>query len=258
LRNGINKDLMQPKLSKIDDFISKPLSEFIVEIKYDGIFLRAVKKGNKVQYWTRNSKIESDRLPIITKDLLEIPGDFMVEGELVGNSFSDIHSQFKSKDAIKGSFFVFDALEYNEYNLRNYILLERKRFLANFFEKYYPNIVLGLRMPSFWHLEDYFDRIILNGGEGLVIKSINKKYIPGRSDATLKIKKKETSDLRIVSIEKKYEKFIYSLEGEGRKVKTVAYEEYPIGSVLEIGYLEKTKNSFRNATIIRQRPDKEV
>ena len=57
--------------------------DWTFEIKFDGYRCVAVKTGGKVTLFSRNEKKLNERFPAVVEALAELPGDFVVDGEIV-------------------------------------------------------------------------------------------------------------------------------------------------------------------------------
>jgi bifunctional non-homologous end joining protein LigD len=53
------------------------------EIKFDGYRCIAIKRGDKLTLLSRNEKVLNSRFPLLVKAVGELPGDFVLDGEIV-------------------------------------------------------------------------------------------------------------------------------------------------------------------------------
>jgi len=168
--------------------------------------------------------------------------------------------EFKMPSTLK----LFDVLEANGINYRNYPLIERRKVL----EQLVKNI--ELIMPYFMvrtqtEILTLKDEMIRQGYEGLMLKNQSSRY--GQANSWLKLKKFDTVDVIILREEEGkehawhigvYDKDrIQELGKVGSVIKQVPTEKIKIGSVVEVQFQEVTKDKkLRNPFIIRIRDDK--
>ena len=203
----------------------------LAEIKYDGIRVLYIKEGSSVRFMTRNGNYFN--CPLI-KDRLEkkYAGiDVVLDGEF-------IHSVGKQKDrttisgevnsALHGNirfsentqFCVFDCLTIEEYNnqFSGKSLTERRERLKNKFPE------LGGRMV---HNADeanrYYDYVLSEGFEGLILKQMHSTYNFKRDKSWVKMKATKTADLKCTGI---------------KVGKTDSQFDGAIGSLLCVGFVE--------------------
>ena len=96
---------------------------------------------------------------------------------------------------LPATFFVFDLLAVEDFDLRPLPLSERKALLLEAFPKLGPVRTLD-------HIERegerFLEQVSALGLEGMIAKRADAKYRGGRTDAWLKIKAEQTGDFVIV------------------------------------------------------------
>src|SRR6185436_11964427 len=109
-----------------------------------------------------------------------------------------LHSPLDIKRAaveLPATFFVFDFLAFEDFDLRGLPLIERKKLLLDAFPK------IGA-VRTLDHIERegerFLEQVVALGLEGMIAKRADAKYRGGRTDAWLKIKTDRTGDFVIV------------------------------------------------------------
>src|SRR5262245_1639449 len=136
--------ITQPMLATLAE---KPFDndDWLFELKVDGMRAIVVKNGEKLDMWTRTSKILTERFPTLASAFADLPADSMIlDGEIValdenGQAHFErlqprIHLS-RPKDIASADqqipvfFYAFDLLYLNGYNLMKSPLIERKAVL---------------------------------------------------------------------------------------------------------------------------------
>ncbi len=204
----------------------------IIEEKLDGVrgilhfyqngcrvFSRRISK--KTNWFAENS----DSLPQIRDIIIPELDGTVIDGEMLipNRPFKDVSATLNCKwdKAIKRQldigevvFHAFDILYYRGTCVESMSLMERKAVLANVFDilkkygieciKEVPYYRCGgiLNPPEFGYEpltpKQYYEKIVENGGEGVVIKDLDMTYEHKRSKAFLKIKKYYTRECILV------------------------------------------------------------
>lgn len=176
--------------------------KWIFEIKWDGYRILTHKQKNKISLYTRNGKDYSEIYADITKEISNIDGDFILDGEVIatdekGNSSFQLLQNFLKDKRGTLIYYVFDILYFDGYDLRAVGLLERKTILQNLLEN--KNLKL-LKISEFINEngKDLFRIVGEHKGEGIMAKKTDSIYKPGiRSKDWLKIKTIKTQDVII-------------------------------------------------------------
>jgi bifunctional non-homologous end joining protein LigD len=180
-----------PQLATLVDTVP-PGEEWVHEIKYDGYRLLIAVGEGKAYAYTRSGLDWSDKFtPLIEASAQLKVKSALIDGEAVvldekGRSrFQLMQGAFKNKSA-KPIFYAFDLLEMNGADLTKLSLIERKQALAKLIGKRQSGVI---RFSE--HFEDgagLFRELCNAGGEGIIAKRANGRYIGARSETWLKVK----------------------------------------------------------------------
>lgn len=204
----MSKVLMKGVSIKRGDELGFPV---IAEEKLDGVRCLVQVVGNRVNYISYAGK-ELHNLSDYDELWLRIRGEFnlaMFDCEFVYKDFDATYKVVRSKkrpawfEPLDGRFFLLDdptrVLTYRPTLLK----------LAEIADSGYPTI----RRPykeychSLADVQDLFNRVVTNGGEGLMLKAPFGYYTQGgRTKAWGKLKRQETMDGRIVSLNEAIDK----------------------------------------------------
>lgn len=166
--------------------------EYLFETKYDGYRALAFSKSGDVRLVSRNGLPFNSKYPKLVEAFATVPNDCAFDGEIVvedstGKSRFQWLQHFEDQPA-RGSlkFYVFDLLYFNGFDLRPLPLLLRKKILKAVLPKtdkiFYSEHVLGKGTTLFQKIEK-------QGGEGVIAKKTDSRYINGkRTKDWLKIK----------------------------------------------------------------------
>lgn len=196
LPEGLDKSnfpkFIPPQLATLVD---KPPegAQWAHEIKFDGYRILAFKNGEEVALKSRNNKDWSADLQPIADAVRQLPfKQIIVDGEVVvlddkgRSNFQLLQNSLKNGKQAPFTYFLFDLLYFEGYDLRKLPLLERKAILKN---------VLTAEVPHLY----YSDHIVKEGKElyeyscdsaleGIISKRIDGIYQSKRSKDWLKIK----------------------------------------------------------------------
>jgi bifunctional non-homologous end joining protein LigD len=164
---------------------------WVHEVKYDGYRCLLVKSGDRVTAFTRKGNDWTEPFHGIARAAEAIDAtSAAVDGEVVALDEKGMPSFSKLQNAIKGGgelmFFAFDLLELDGTDLTHLPLLDRKAKLKP--------LITGVGEPLLYsdHIhgdgEQVLSTICKFGGEGIVSKRADGKYIGKRSTSWLKIK----------------------------------------------------------------------
>ena len=184
---------------------------WIFELKLDGYRLIASKSGGEALLLTRNGNDYTGVFPEIARAVKALPVDeCIIDGEVVVcdakglPSFAMLQRRGRLSSSIDikraavelpATFFAFDLLGFEDFDLRPLPLLTRKEFLAEVVPKIGPLRALD-------HIERegaaFLAQVAAMGLEGVIAKKADAPYRKGRSDQWLKIKREKTADFVIV------------------------------------------------------------
>ncbi|HMI56096.1 MAG TPA: DNA ligase D, partial [Gemmatimonadaceae bacterium] len=188
---------------------------WLFELKLDGYRLIASKSNGEALLLTRNGNDYTGVFPEIARAVKALPVDkCIIDGEVVVcdakgiPSFARLQQRGRLSTAmdirraaieLPATFFAFDLLTFEDFDLRPLPLVERKRLLAEVAPR------LGaLRWLD--HIETegeaFLEQVTAMGLEGIVAKKAASKYRAGRSRDWLKIKAEKTGDFVIAGFTK--------------------------------------------------------
>jgi len=192
------------------------------EYKLDGFRLNIHKIRDKISLFTRNLEDVTEQF----EEIIEVINkyvkaeSFILDCEAVGYDpktgkylpFQSISQRIKRKYDIKEmakkfpiEINVFDIIYYNGKNLMNKTLKERREILESIIKEEKEKIVLTKKLVSSneEEIEKFYKEALNKGNEGIMIKNLESKYVPGRYvNGWVKIKPVlESLDLVIVKAE---------------------------------------------------------
>jgi bifunctional non-homologous end joining protein LigD len=202
---------------KVELQLAEPAKEaftrdgWVFELKLDGYRILASKVGGEPLLLTRNGNDYTHVFPDVARAIRALPVDnCVVDGEVVvldaegKPSFSLLQRRGRLKLAsevgkvapdLPATFFAFDLLGFEDVDLRDLPLLERKALLRIALPKLGPVRVLD-------HIERegvaYLDAVQRMNLEGIIAKKADAPYRGGRSKVWCKIKAEKTGDFVIV------------------------------------------------------------
>ena len=189
--------------------------DWLFELKLDGYRLIASKAHGEALLLTRNGNDYTSVFPEIARAVKSLPFDeCIVDGEVVCldakgiPSFSRLQQRGRLSSEMEirraavelpATFYAFDLLAFEDFDLRPLPLARRKELLSEVVPK------LGaLRYLD--HIETegeaFLEQVTAMGLEGIVAKKSTSRYRGGRSGDWLKIKAERTGDFVIVGFTK--------------------------------------------------------
>ncbi len=195
-----------------------------LECKLDGVRVLAVVQGATVTLYSRNGK-EFLNFPQIADAILDqrkafqhgrgTGGHFVLDGEIVGESFQTLMKQAHRKTDAETSGMVYhifdilplDAFKEGHWNAQQYKRLEwLESARSQLMETVCLRIMNGLEVDldgAEGHdiMQRYAEASVAEGFEGIMIKSMDAPYQCKRSDSWMKWKPTITVDLKIVGFE---------------------------------------------------------
>ncbi|HXN75951.1 MAG TPA: DNA ligase D [Gemmatimonadaceae bacterium] len=189
--------------------------DWLFELKLDGYRLIASKSHGEALLLTRNGNDYTNVFPEVARAVKSLPfDDCIIDGEVVCldakgiPSFSRLQQRGRLSSEMEirraavelpATFYAFDLLAFEDFDLRPLPLVRRKELLAEVVPK------LGaLRYLD--HIETegeaFLEQVTAMGLEGIVAKKSTSRYRGGRSGDWLKIKAERTGDFVIVGFTK--------------------------------------------------------
>lgn len=191
--------------------------EFLVEDKFDGIRAQAHVQGDRVAIYSRTMDEITHRFPELVEPLRSLPGDAIVDGEIVPAQgdvilpFSELQKRLGRKNvgtqllqAVPVMLVAYDLLYAGGKVLIDEPLAERRRMLGQLVPSGGPvRLSQGKSFTEAAALDDEFDAARARGNEGLMIKSPASTYKPGRRGREwLKLKRAiATLDVAVTAVE---------------------------------------------------------
>jgi bifunctional non-homologous end joining protein LigD len=210
VRSGLDPRRVQPMLAEsTDEAFTR--DGWLFELKLDGYRLIAAKSRGEALLLTRNGNDYTAVFPEIARAVKALPvEECIVDGEVVvldaqgKPSFARLQQRGRLATPIDigraavelpATFYAFDLLAFEDFDLRPLPLLTRKRLLADAVPKLGPVRVLD-------HIdrdgEAFLAQVAAIGLEGIIAKKADAPYRGGRSAQWLKIKAERTGDFVIV------------------------------------------------------------
>ena len=181
---------MKPMLATLIDepFDSK---EWIFEKKYDG-FRALAHKNKTVQLLSRNNLSFNERFQQIVKEVEQLPGTFVLDGEIVildkkGVSHFQLLQNYKKNPKQIPYYYLFDILSYKGKDLTSYPLTERRKILRALIQKH-PSKHLRFSKSVDTKGKALFQKAKKEHWEGIIAKKKESLYHQSRSREWLKIK----------------------------------------------------------------------
>ncbi|MDX1383455.1 MAG: non-homologous end-joining DNA ligase, partial [Thermoanaerobaculia bacterium] len=202
----------RPMLAQVEE---RPFDDddWIYELKYDGFRLLAAKTAGQARLFYRRGAEATHIFPDIARALRGLPVDsVLLDGEVVvldedsRPSFQRLQKRTQltrsldiQRAAVRlpATYFAFDLLAFEDRDLRELSLVERKGYLERLMPPAGP-----LRYCD--HVRgrgsDFYAAVQEMGLEGIVAKRADSVYRPGRSGQWLKIRVDRRDDLAIVGM----------------------------------------------------------
>lgn len=164
---------------------------WIFEKKFDGVRCIVVKDGDEVTLYSRNRKRLNVSFPELEKAFQRQRGSFVVDGEIVAASFSQLQARMHIKDPrkvkreIRVAIYVFDILNAHGEATTHLPLLERKKILKKTLTfqgevRYTPHRT--------GQGERFLKEACQKNWEGIIAKKKDSLYVNKRSREWLKFK----------------------------------------------------------------------
>jgi DNA ligase-1 len=212
-----------------NDHASKMKGTKRIECKLDGVRVLALCTKNTVTLFSRNGK-QFENFPDIEEQLsrvknrisLETKGPFVLDGEIVGESFQALMKQAQRKGNAKTkdmNYYIFDVIPLADFERGFWNAQQHKRTLMLEINQAEIEAETNLRIMPGMNVDldtaeghdvmrRFAEDAIARGFEGIMIKSVDAPYECKRSSFWMKWKPVMTVDLNIVGFE----------EGTGRNL----------------------------------------
>ena len=257
-RHGTLQDLRVSYGSPIGFMLATPIpygSEYkdlrrdrwVVEEKFDGIRAQVHKSGGRVRIFSRTLNDVTRAYPEVEAALRSIPGDFMLDGELIAMRdgrvlpFRYLQARLARKTVdeallaeVPVALAAFDMLaDGDEFLIDQPLLLRRERLAERIAPRAHVQIAAFTALsepPAPQELHERFDAARQAGHEGVMLKRTDSAYHPGRRGKWwLKLKRElSTLDVVVVAVEwghgkrsKVLSDYTFAVRGENGKLLTI-------------------------------------
>jgi bifunctional non-homologous end joining protein LigD len=181
-----------PELATLVDKV--PVGEeWLHEIKFDGYRALCRIEGRRVNFFTREGKDWTDRFGKLATAAAHLPVDrAFFDGEVVvvekggATNFQSLQEALGKNETERLTYFVFDLIHLDGYDLTRTPLLARKEILARILAKAPDAIRFSDHIVS--RGEALYREACRLGLEGVISKRKDAPYRPGRSSAWVKTK----------------------------------------------------------------------
>ena len=212
------KFMLATPAADLTDIARTMPAEFLVEDKFDGIRAQAHVENGRVAIYSRTMDEITHRFPELVEPLRSLTANVIIDGEIVPANdrailpFSELQKRLGRKtvgtqllQAVPVVLVAYDLLYAREKILIDESLAERRRILAEVVPRADGPLRLseGKIFSETSLLDEEFDRARARGNEGLMIKSPESSYKPGRRGREwLKLKKAiATLDVAVTAVE---------------------------------------------------------
>ena len=166
------------------------------EYKWDGIRGQLIKRNGEIYIWSRGEELVTPQFPELVSALENIPGNFVIDGEILAVindgvlNFNELQKRLNRKTItpkmlreIPVKVFVYDIVEFNNEDLREKPLSERRKILENLVKSHPLEHIKISEIVPFEKWVDLIEIRVLsreNNSEGLMLKQKNSHYHSGR------------------------------------------------------------------------------
>ena len=193
-------------LAETGDLLDLRRHGYAAELKLDGTRALVIKENGKVRVQNREGIDYTRRLQEVVVSASKISGDFIIDGEVIcldqqgRNDFVACQRRCSTQDLAgiyflmhqhPAYFYAFDILSLNGEDLTDLQYIERKQVLKGLLSQPTESIRY---LPHRFDLEEFFEEIRQQEGEGVMLKDIQSIYEPGRSSSWLKVKNWRTME----------------------------------------------------------------
>lgn len=167
--------------------------QWLHEIKLDGYRIIAIKTKGKTKLLSRNNKDWTDKFPNIADEIDKLPiQNIILDGELVvldesgKSNFQLLQNSIKDNTKNKFYYYIFDLLYYDQYNLTQLSLAERKKYLKKILNSTHTSLIYNDHVLGSG--KEIFEKACALSLEGIISKDASSPYLSKRSTNWLKSK----------------------------------------------------------------------
>jgi bifunctional non-homologous end joining protein LigD len=229
-------------------------NNWIAEKKYDGSRYQILIENNEIRVFSRRINVDrTGNCQHIINEIkqLNLPSGTILDGEIIhpinfNNTVSVMNSDpYRSVELQKKIGFVemhiFDIPIYNGIPNRA-ILSERKKLLEKHFSNKQFKYILQVKAVK-ENKQAYYEEIVNNGGEGVILKNLNSVYAIGideaiKNGAWFKVKKLHSYDCVVIG----------GVEGQGKYagiLGALVIGQFKNGKLAEIGTVSGMSDKLR-------------
>lgn len=189
--------------------------EFALTTKIDGSRIVAIKENGKVEFFTRQGQKYIGLVDLEKELEARLEDNFVLDGELVAidtsldDTYKNTMKLSRTKDAEKHGLkmLVFDCMSVEDfktqhssmlYYRRNGILQSMFCFNPSKFFEVLPILYVGKDTSK---IVEILDEQVDKGEEGIMINLTESPYVFGRTNALLKVKKFQDTELKVIGFE---------------------------------------------------------
>ncbi|HET7736143.1 MAG TPA: ATP-dependent DNA ligase [Nocardioidaceae bacterium] len=209
------RPMLASPATSMEEAVAKLSGSFAADAKLDGIRLQVHRSGQDVALYTRSLDEITDRLPEVVEAVLALDVDSVVlDGEVIAlrpdgrpRPFQETASRTGSTGSVEAlrdtapvTPYFFDVLHLDGEDLIDCPASERFAKLAAAL----PDrlVVPRLVTDDAAAATRFFDEVVAQGHEGVVVKDLSSPYDAGRrGSAWLKVKPRHTLDLVVLAVE---------------------------------------------------------
>ena len=208
-----------------------PVSNWLVEWKYDGIRAQVVRRAGRVWIWSRGEELVTDRFPEVAAQMQNLPDGVVLDGEILvwikaaPAPFALLQQRIGRKTLTKKilteipvAFMAYDLLEQGSKDVRDWPQTLRRSALESLALEH--QIALSpLQTRATWaELAELREEARARGVEGFMLKHIDSRYGQGRTKRDGTWWKWKTEPLTVDAV------LIYAQAGHGRRASV--YTDY--------------------------------
>ena len=173
--------------------------DWLIERKWDGIRVQAIRRGESVYLWSRGEELVTDAFPEIVQAMTQLGRDAVLDGEIVGWEddrplpFTELQKRLNRK-RVEPSLFpdvpvalvAYDLLESDGEDLRDQPMQRRRQRLEALLDRDEPPLRLSPRVDATtWdQVREEVEASRERGVEGLMLKRRDSVYGIGRQRGT--------------------------------------------------------------------------
>jgi bifunctional non-homologous end joining protein LigD len=228
-KSSMPEKVMPMLATLVDEPFDDP--EWLYEVKWDGYRAVSYINKEKVDILSRNNKSFNDKYYPLRQLLAEWKIDAVIDGEIIvlnekGQSNFGKLQNWRSEADGELTYYVFDILWYDGFDLMNLPLTDRKKILNDVLPKNDERIRLSQVVDS--NGNDFFEAAKQIGLEGIIAKKKDSIYAPDtRSKVWLKIKAHKRQEVVIGGFTKN--------EGSAKKFSSLLLGVYEGNKLYYVG-----------------------